>query len=160
MIQKNKFIQLWLIIGIIAGFAAVLFFVIAYLNNEVFCDLDCRVRNEATIAVIGMSLFGMFVGSLTYYFISEKYEKEIGKIHRDISSTYRFLEPGQRKIFESIIRHMGETTQSKLVKDTGLSRVRVSRHLKHMEGRGIIKRSKEGMTNKVVLPKDIKDVFR
>lgn len=156
---KNKFIQLWLIIGIVTGFAAVLFFVITYLNNEVFCDMGCRVKNEVTIAIITLSLVGVFVGSLTYYFISEKYEKKIGKIHKDVSATYRFLDNEQREIIKNIVDEGGTITQSNLVKKTKLSRVKISRCLKHLKEKQIIGKSKEGMTNSVVLSKDFQELF-
>lgn len=159
MQQKNKFIQLWLIIGIMAGFTAVIFFVITYLNNAVLCNLDCRIRNEVTISLILSSLFGVFIGSLTYYFISEKYERKIGRIHKDVGATFRFLDREQKLIIESIIKYKGLITQSNIVKNTGLSRVKISRCLKQLEEKNIICKSKEGMTNKVILSKDLKELF-
>ena len=76
LMRKSKFFQLWLIIGMVAGFAAVIFFSITYLNETVLCSVDCRLRNEVSIILVLLSLVGMFIGSLTYYFISEKYEKK------------------------------------------------------------------------------------
>jgi len=156
---KNKFIQLWFIIGIITGFAAVIFFISTYLSNKVLCDVSCRVRNEVLISLILSSLFGVFIGSLTYYFISEKYEKKIIRIHKDISATYKFLGEDQRLVLKSIVGDKGKISQTKLVKDTNLSRVRVSRCLKQLEEKEIIEKSKIGMTNKIMLSKDLQDLF-
>jgi uncharacterized membrane protein len=158
-LKKNKFIQLWLIIGLIAGFAAVIFFTLTYLNQKVMCDLDCRIKNEVNLLLVMISLFGVFIGSLTYYFISEKYEKKIDRIHKDVSQTLRFLEGEERKIITSLIDNQGENTQAEIVKNTGLSRVKVSRILSKLEQKGIIKKIPNGMTNTVALEDELKEVL-
>jgi len=158
-VQKNKFFQLWLIIGIIAGFAAVLFFSITYLNNKVLCDLDCRIQNEVTIIAILLSLFGMFVGSITYYFISEKYERRIIKMHKDANLTLRFFDGEEKCIIKSIIDHKGKMTQSQLAKDTGLSRVKISRSLKKLEEKQIIIKNPNGMTNNIEIEEKLKNLL-
>jgi predicted transcriptional regulator len=158
-IIQNKFIQMWLIIGIIAGFAAVIFFSITYLNERILCDMDCRAKNEVSLILVLLSLFGMFIGSLTYYFISEKYQKKIDRIHKDVNLTLRFLEGEERAIVNSIISRKGKINQSDLVKDTGLSRVKISRSLMRLEQKDIIKKSKNGMTNIVDMNKNLKRIF-
>jgi len=158
-IKKNKFFQLWLIIGIIAGFAAVLFFSITYLNEKVLCDMDCRIQNEVSIVLILVSLFGMFIGSLTYYFISEKYEKKITKIHKNASLTLKFLNGEEKSIMNSILNHQGKITQSEIVKDTGLSRVKIFRSLKKLEEKDIIQKKPNGMTNSIELEEELKKVL-
>jgi predicted transcriptional regulator len=158
-IIQNKFIQMWLIIGIIAGFAAVIFFSITYLNERILCDMDCRAKNEVSLILVLLSLFGMFIGSLTYYFISEKYQKKIDRIHKDVNLTLRFLEGEERAIVNSIISRKGKINQSDLVKDTGLSRVKISRSLMRLEQKDIIKKSKNGMTNMVEMNKNLKRIF-
>lgn len=159
LIRRNKFIQLWLIIGIIAGFAGVLVFSITYLNNKVLCDLDCRIQNEVSIAVVLLSLFGMFIGSLTYYFISEKYEKKITKIQKEVEITLRFLEGEEKCIINCIINKKGKITQSEIAKNSGLSRVKIFRALKRLEARDIIVKKPNGMTNIIELKEDLKKVF-
>lgn len=159
MAPKNKFIQLWLIISIITGFAVILFFSITYMNDSLLCDVDCRIKNEVSLSLVLLSLFGMFVGSLTYYFISERYEKRITQIKKDASATYKFLDADQKKILKNLVELKGKATQSELVKNTGYSRVKVSRCLKQMESRKIIEKTKNGMTNEVRLSPDLDDLF-
>jgi len=156
---KNKFIQLWLIIGIIAGFAGVLVFSITYLNNNVLCNLDCRIQNEVSIAMVLLSLFGMFIGSLTYYFISEKYEKKIIKIQKSVSVALKFLQEEDKSVITCIINKKGKLTQSEIVKNTGLSRVKVFRILKKLESRDIIVKKPHGMTNFIELKDDLRKIF-
>jgi len=157
--EKNKFFQLWLIIGIIAGFTAVLFFSIIYLNEKVLCDIDCRIQNEVSIVLVLLSLFGMFIGSLTYYFISEKYEKKITKMQKDISLTLKFLDSEEKSIMTSILYHKGKATQSEIARDTGLSRVKVFRNLKKLEKKGIIRKKPNGMTNTIELEEELEKVL-
>jgi len=155
MLRKNKFFQLWLITGIITGFAAVIFFSIIYLNNNVLCSLDCKLKNEVFLLLVLLSLFGMFIGSLTYYFISDKYERKITKIHKDASKTLNFLDGEEKTIVRSIINRKGEITQSAIAKDTGLSRVKISRSLKKLEQKNVIIKVPKGMTNIIKLEEDI-----
>ncbi len=157
--RKNKFLQLWLIIGIIAGFASILFFSITYLNEKLLCDLSCRSRNEVTIILILLSLFGMFIGSFTYYFMSEKYEKKIIKIHKDVSKTLNFLDEDAKLVLKILIYNKGELTQAKLVSITSFSRVKLSRLITFLENKGIIKKTTQGYTNQIVLEKEYKDLF-
>ncbi len=158
-LRKNKFFQLWLIIGIITGFAAVLFFSITYLNNKILCDVDCRAQNEVALILVLISLFGMFIGSLTYYFISEKYKKKITKIHKDANITLRFLGAEEKAIISSILSNKGKTTQSKISKDTRFSRVKIFRILKKLEEKNIITKKPHGMTNVIELDEELKKIL-
>lgn len=158
-LNKNKFFQLWLIIGIITGFLAVLFFTITYLNERVLCDIDCRLKNEVSIVLSMLSLFGVFIGSLTYYFISEKYEKKIVKIHKDITLTLRFLDGEEKSIVNSIIEKKGKIKQSDIAKNTGLSRVKISRSLKRLEQKNIITKIPNGMTNIIEIEEELRKIL-
>jgi len=73
--MRNPLLKLWLIIGIVSGFAALVFFLLTYLNEKVLCTLECRIKNEVTLILILLSLFGLFVGRL---FITS-YLKDIEK---------------------------------------------------------------------------------
>jgi uncharacterized membrane protein len=158
-IKKNKFFQLWLIIGIIAGFSTVLFFSITYLNNKLLCDIDCRIQNEVSLILVLLSLFGMFIGSLTYYFISEKYEKRITKMQKDANLTLKFLDEEERLIMSSILNHKGKINQSEIVRNTKLSRVKIFRGLKRLERKEIIVKKPNGMTNTIELKEELKKIL-
>ncbi|MGM5483601.1 MAG: helix-turn-helix transcriptional regulator [Nanobdellota archaeon] len=158
-IKNNNFVTLWLIIGLITGFAAVIFFSLTYLNQKILCNVGCRVKNEISLILILLSLFGMFIGSLTYYFISEKYEKKITRLHKDLNLTLKFLEGEEKYIMRCIIEDKGKTTQSRIVKKTGLSRVKVSRGINKLCRKGAILKSREGMTNSVIIENNLNKVL-
>jgi len=157
--MRNNLVKLWFIIGIISGFAAVVFFLFTYLNEKVLCNIECREKNEVLLIFILLSLFGLFVGSMLYYFISEKYRKEIKKINKDAESTLVFLESDMRKVVESIVKRDGFATQSEITKDVKMSRVKVSRVVLKLEEKGIIKKVPNGMTNVISLNQKLKELF-
>ena len=159
MVKNNRFVQLWLIVGLVAGFALVLFMVISYLNSNVFCDLDCSQKNKAIVSIITLSLAGMFIGSLTYYFISEKYEKRIFSIKKDLNNTLMFLDSGPREIVKVLIKNNGEMSQSQLSRESELSKLQVSRFLKALEEKKIITKTRSGMTNSVTLCTELKKIY-
>ena len=157
--MRGQFLRMWLMVSVVAGFATAVFFVITYLNNELLCDMHCRVRNEVTIAIALSALFGMFVGSLTYYLLGEKHKKDMVRLHQSAEATYVFLEPDERKVVRTVIEAGGSILQSELGKQAGMSRVKVSRTLKDLEQRGVVRRRESGMTNDVELAKDLKEVL-
>lgn len=158
--KTNKFIQLWLILGIVMGFAIVVFLAINYLNSTVLCQLHCPQDEDiVSLVVVLVSLFGVFIGSLTYYFISEKYEKRIGNIHKEVQETLNFLEPELKAIVVVIIQNKGVISQSAIVLKTKFSRVKVSRNIRILERRRIVVKTKEGMTNQIELSSKLKKVF-
>jgi len=69
----------------------------------------------------------------------------------DISSLVMFLEGPERKIMEFIVKKGGEVLQREIWAETGLSKVTVSRVLRNMERKGLIRRKKYGGTKIVVI---------
>ncbi|MBN2420844.1 MarR family transcriptional regulator, partial [Candidatus Woesearchaeota archaeon] len=61
------------------------------------------------------------------------------------------LDDDEKKVFEIILNAQGSVFQSELVSKTGLTKVKVTRILDRLEGKGLIERKRRGMTNVVVL---------
>lgn len=57
----------------------------------------------------------------------------------------------ERRLYETLVESGGATFQSELVERMGLNKVKVSRVLDRLEGRGLIERRRRGMTNMVIL---------
>ena len=158
--RRQTLLRLWLIIAIITGFGIVLFFVINYVNEVMLCDINCAVRNDVAIALVLSGLVGVFVGSITFYFISDKYERKIVQLHSDASASLRFLDVDERKIIKELIDADGNRTQSELVLNTEINRVKLSRLLQRLVEKGLITKSQQGMTNNISLDKEILSVFK
>lgn len=157
--MKNPLVKVWLIIGITSGFAATVFFLITYLNEKILCDLECRQKNEVILILILLSLFGLFVGSFIYYFVSERHRKEIIKIDKDVSATLEFLEPDMKKIINTLIKKKGKATQTEITKDTQINKVKISRDLLKLQERKIIKKTPSGMTNIISLNEELQELL-
>jgi len=61
------------------------------------------------------------------------------------------LNADERAILEKVIEAQGTLFQSELVDKTGFTKVKVTRILDSLEGRGLIERRRRGMTNVVIL---------
>ena len=72
-------------------------------------------------------------------------EREVGTV---INSS---LSQQERKVIEIIRSYPDGTLQSDIVLQSGFSKVKAHRILKKLEGRGLIKRGRFGITNRVIL---------
>ena len=57
----------------------------------------------------------------------------------------------EKEVFRAVADSGGSILQSELVKSTGMSKVKVTRVLDRLEGKGFIERKRRGMTNVVIL---------
>ena len=57
----------------------------------------------------------------------------------------------EKKIFEILTKSEGSAYQSDLVKQTSLSKVKITRILDKMENKGIIERKRRGMANIIII---------
>ncbi len=78
-------------------------------------------------------------------------EKELKSAKEDISSL--LLTPEEKVIIDELKKANGKINQNQLVRETGLSKVKVHRALVRLEMRTLLKRYPYGLTNKVVLEK-------
>lgn len=69
-----------------------------------------------------------------------------------LEATLRALKGPERTIFKVLVDKGGEVLQKDLQRETGYSKATVSRALKKLQSRGLIKRRRHGWTKKVVLP--------
>jgi|SRR3989344_5721247 len=76
--------------------------------------------------------------------VEEKEEVKLTKKPKDLSEE-------EKNIYDIIVESQGSVFQSDLVKKTQWSKVRVTRVLDKLEGKGLIERRRRGMTNVVLL---------
>ncbi|MEK6886328.1 MAG: MarR family transcriptional regulator [Nanoarchaeota archaeon] len=70
----------------------------------------------------------------------ENYQKIISNLNVD-----------EKAVFEKVIESDGTSFQSDLVDKTGFHKVKITRILDRLEGKGLIERKRRGMTNVVIL---------
>ncbi len=79
-------------------------------------------------------------------------EKEIKAIKQETANN--LLLPDEKKVIDTLKKANFESTQSKLVKETGLSKVQVHRTIKRLESKGVLEKHNYGLTNKIILKKE------
>lgn len=119
------------------------------INEEGFCPhagtLPPISYFSFTVVLI-LGLFGLFL------IVTSRKEKLIEiKGKEKVQAAIGSLSGDEKKIYEMIVEADGTSFQSELIKESGLSKVKMSRVLDRLEGKGLIDRRRRGMTNVVVL---------
>ena len=63
--------------------------------------------------------------------------------------------PDEKKIIDVLKASSFESTQSKIVRETGLSKVQAHRAIKRLESKGVLEKHDYGLTNKIILKKEL-----
>lgn len=110
-------------------------------------------NNISWLILLGLLVTIFILGSGIYLLLFSTKESPAPK--SEIKTTQKIevtkLPEEERKIYELVKLNLGSLYQSDIIKHTGLSKVKVSRILDRLEGKGIIDRKRRGMTNIVIL---------
>ena len=119
----------------------------------------CNCGSSLLLTVIAMSVTGVIVGISIYYYLSGSFQAQRQDIREKALKTVRFLPSEQRKIMDYLIDESGEALQKDIVEATDLGKVKISRTLKKMEKRGLIEREENGMSKKVEVIEEFRDIL-
>jgi len=158
--MKNKNVG-YLVIGI----AVLVFFMVVSYNNALRTIVDTNCTHGSTCPmyvtirtqeIISYSLMGLLVavGLFVTFFMKEDlklYKKEIKLSPEEINHKIESLDEEEKKLMQILLREEGSVYQSDLIKETNLSKVKVSRLLDRLEGKSLIERKRRGMTNIIIL---------
>lgn len=162
------------IVGILVIIIAILIGFIIFSFNMAMTDIvstSCGHGSSCTMwdtiefqtnVSIGILIFVVVLGIYLIFFSKEeKIVTRIKKIHPQVETrkptkdNYRKImskmKKEEKKIFEKILDSDGSVAQSQIVSDFGLSKVKVSRILDKLEGKGLVERRRRGMSNIVIL---------
>ncbi len=101
-----------------------------------------------------LASIGLFIGTLVYYLLSPKFV-----VKPDKESLMKFFNSDERKIINILISRKGKALQSVIVRESGISKVKVFRLLEKLRKRGFIEKEPYGKTNKIILNEEIKSLF-
>jgi len=104
-----------------------------------------------TALLILVGLYLIFFGQEKVEIIKKIREKTKGEEKKDYSKILGTLKKEEKKILELVINSQGAIFQSELAEKSGFDKVKVTRILDGLEGKGIIERRRRGMTNVVIL---------
>ena len=85
--------------------------------------------------------------------------KEKKEIEDNLLKFLDILDENNKKVLMCLIENKGELSQSKLTKILESNKVKISRIVARMEEKGIIKKEKNGMTNKIIHNDELKELF-
>ncbi len=103
-----------------------------------------------TLAIILILLISL---GISVYFKFKKKEDTI-------SSILPLLKEDEKEVLLNIIEKEGECEQRNLVRELDYSKAKISRLVKDLEERNLIKKIKEGRKNRIVLKKDVGNIER
>jgi len=116
-------------------------------------DFNTNISIGVMVLVFLIGLYLIFFGKeerIITKTIKEQIEpKKITK--ENYQKVMNDLNSDEKNIFEKIIESQGTIFQSDLVDKTQFTKVKVTRILDKLEGKGIIERKRRGMTNVVIL---------
>jgi len=166
--MRNRIVGL-MVIGIAALMAFIIYSFNAAMTDIVStscshgpsCPMWGTIDFQTNVS-LGIVVFVVFIGLYLIFFGSE--ERIITRVRtvrqqiepRNITKeNYRRimdgLESGEKAVLGKIIEAKGTLFQSELVDATGLGKVKVTRVLDKLEGKGLVERKRRGMTNVVIL---------
>jgi len=121
------------------------------MGREMFNPVNF-MANPLSFTALGSGILCLLAGLTIWHMLRKEERKEI---RNKAAST--FLLPDENRIIETLRKGNGELTQAKLTLESGLSKVQVHRALKKLEDRELIEKHKYGLTNKIILKKELLD---
>lgn len=155
--ENKDLYNILLAAALIMGFIFFVSLAIYFIKDNYGSSCSCRVSVPTIIAILAS--LGVFVGIMTYYFLSKSFSKEKEKIIGNVEKTLDFLDQEEKSILSSIIENNGRIAQNTLSKKTGMDSVKLHRRISGLESKGIISKSRNGMTNEIILNDDFKELF-
>ncbi len=155
--EKKDLYNILLAAALIMGFIFLVSLAIYFIKDNYGTSCSCKVPVPIIIAIL--TSLGVLVGIMTYYFLSKSFSKEKEKIFGNVEKTLNFLDHEEKAILFSIIENKGEIPQNSLSKKTKINPVKLHRRLASLKSKGIVHKVKNGMTNKIILDTDFKEIF-
>lgn len=149
----------------IIGVALVFFLVVMSFNSalESIVNENCShgptcpmYTTLGTQKVISYSLIGLLIlfGAFVTFFLKDKaFPPETKKLLTEEERKHKLqhLDEEEKKVMELLINNQGSMYQSDVMKETQLSKVKITRLLDKLEGKQLLERKRRGMTNIVIL---------
>ncbi len=153
--------------SILIGIAVILLFLLTFMKIDndrksiVLCEKyheteenmqECPVHKSSfswmIIVAYGIGIIMLLIG-VYLLFIPQQTEKEESREFKEVDISK--LDDEEKRVYEIIKNKEGSAFQSDLLKETGFSKVKITRILDKLELKGVLDRKRRGMTNIIVL---------
>ena len=123
-----------------------------------------QILSYTQIDVIMMAISALLLGISGFYLLFSDFIETRGALptaektrtsELDVKFALRLLDGDKRKVFSEIVESGGEIMQSELPVQTGFSKAKITRILDYLEKKGLVIRKSYGMTNKVIINKNM-----
>jgi len=124
-----------------------------------------QILSYTPVDVVIMAFSALLLGISGFYLLfSDLIEtrgalptvEKMGSSELDVRFALRLLDGDKRRVFSEIVESGGEIMQSKLPARTGFSKAKITRILDYLEIKGLIIRRSCGMTNEVIIRRDMR----
>jgi len=112
------------------------------------CPMWGTIQTQTNIG-LGIIVFMLFVGIYLIFFGNQ--QRSVEKNKSDYKNLMKKMRVDEKMVFKPLIDAEGAIFQAELTDKTGFSKVKVSRILNRLEGRGIVERRRHGMSNMVIV---------
>lgn len=126
-------------------------FILIFLLGVMFSIVSSDYTEETDESLPGIVYLISFVSLLVGLFISMLFQWKINKVQ--LKRILKVLPQDEEKIITLLIENNNSLEQNKLVAFTGINKVKMSRILKELENRSVIKKMNLGNTNLIVFNK-------
>lgn len=158
VIEENKNLRpIILIFLVITFFVFALSFAVFYTTENFSAACGCEL--PPWVVVVSISSLGLFVGLITYYILSSHFLKEKKVIGENLLRIVDILGKDEGNAIRLLVENDGEMSQSSMTKSLGINKVKTSRIVSKLERKGIIEKEKMGMTNKIILNEELRQLF-
>ena len=120
-----------------------------------FTQLDVVVIAVSAF-LLGISGFYLWFSDLIQTRTAPQTIKRDDTSEIDVRFALRLLDGDKRKVFSKIVESGGEILQKDLHIQTGFSKAKITRILDYLEMKGLIIRKRYGMTNKVIIRRNMR----
>jgi len=120
-----------------------------------YTQIDVLIISVSTVILAVSSLYLLFSDFVETRNALPTFEKN-DTSEVDIRFARRLLDGDKRKVFTKIVESGGEILQSDLHLQTSFSKAKITRILDYLELKGLVARKSHGMTNKVIINRDMR----
>ncbi|MCK4497364.1 MAG: hypothetical protein KAU24_04155 [Candidatus Aenigmarchaeota archaeon] len=127
-----------------------------YVQLIIESGMVCSCAIPLPILLPVIASVGLLIGTLIYSMYSPGIERK----PIDRKSLLMFFEETEQRIMDTILSNRGEVSQARIVKLTGLPKVKVFRSLEKLKMKGIIEKESKGKTNTIRLTENVAKLFQ
>ena len=126
-----------------------------YVQIQIETGNVCGCLIPITLFIPFLASVGLFIGTLVYYFFTPR--MDVMRINKD--AVLKIFSPDERNVIKFLLENGGKITQSRIVNETELSKVKVFRVLERLAKKGVIQKEPHGKTNMITLDENLLEML-